>query len=161
MAAERGRRGAGRNRGTGRYTLDREGKGWFSAYFSSRLTMPNPSANFSWRCGRSHVAWRSVPASPLVTSPSRLVPPWLVAVSAGSERVVGRGPFRMARDEPLSMTVTGRRCRARMCAMERRPASFLDNLVVVIGILKECRRGAVSSGSPEAFSQGSRAISRG
>ena len=58
------------------------------------------------------------------------------------------------------MTVTSRRCGvARMCASRRRLVSFFDNLVVVIGILKECRRGAVSSGSLEAFSQGSRALS--
>ena len=52
-------------------------------------------------------------------------------------------------------------CRARMCASLRRLVLFFDNLVVVIGILKECRRGAVSSGSLEAFSQGSRVLSCG
>ena len=31
---------------------------------------------------------------------------------------------------------------------------FFDNLVVVIGILKECRKGPSSDGIPAAFSQG-------
>jgi hypothetical protein len=35
-----------------------------------------------------------------------------------------------------------------------RNALLFDNLVVVIGILKECRWTAVSSRIPEAFSQG-------
>ena len=31
---------------------------------------------------------------------------------------------------------------------------FFDNLVVVIGILKECRKGSSKDGIPAAFSQG-------
>ena len=69
------------------------------------------------------------------------------------------------RNEPLSMAACLGRSRAdrRISIGLRvvvgcvcgRLVSFIDNLVVVVGILKECRRSPPFGGWPEAFSQGS------